>query len=332
MTLPTLPNQGATNWYAWASAVHAAVESGGGGGGGDAAQLSSDNTFTGANAFAFAPTVNAVAVATTNAPFFTGQVAIGVTSSSAPTLEEYPSQGAPKTFLIRDHLAVRRRLGVGGAEPSQRLPINFSTTMDGSALTNEQPVDKVVFQNTVTIKGDFTNETTWAMPSASHIFGANDFVVTGSAAGDAAGITNIYGRLSEVHVYAPGRTMSQITAFQTEAHIEASATGTNVTSLVAIQVKAPRNAGGGTLTNAYGIKIESPTVGTNRYAIHSSGVAAARFGGAVITARNTAPADAELITGELAIWYDSTSGASKLMVKAKQADGTVKTASLALTT
>jgi hypothetical protein len=53
-------------------------------------------------------------------------------------------------------------------------------------------------------------------------------------------------------------------------------------------------------------------------------------GGYYMTALNAAPADADVSTSEMAIWFDNTNGASKLMVKAKQADGTVKTASLAL--
>lgn len=46
--------------------------------------------------------------------------------------------------------------------------------------------------------------------------------------------------------------------------------------------------------------------------------------------KNSAPADAELSAGEVMLWFDSTNGASKLMVKAKQADGTVKTANIPL--
>jgi hypothetical protein len=45
----------------------------------------------------------------------------------------------------------------------------------------------------------------------------------------------------------------------------------------------------------------------------------------------TAPADADLVAGDCCLWFDSTNGAAKLMVKAKQADGTVKTAAIALT-
>lgn len=46
---------------------------------------------------------------------------------------------------------------------------------------------------------------------------------------------------------------------------------------------------------------------------------------------NAAPADASLATNELAFWFDSTVAASKLMIKAKDAAGTVVTGSVTLT-
>jgi sulfate adenylyltransferase subunit 1 (EFTu-like GTPase family) len=49
-----------------------------------------------------------------------------------------------------------------------------------------------------------------------------------------------------------------------------------------------------------------------------------------MTRKSSAPADADLATGELALWFDSTAGAAKLMVKAKDAGGTVRTATIAL--
>jgi hypothetical protein len=48
------------------------------------------------------------------------------------------------------------------------------------------------------------------------------------------------------------------------------------------------------------------------------------------TRKNSAPADAELSSGELALWFDSTNGAGKLMIKAKTANGTVVTGQVAL--
>ena len=43
-----------------------------------------------------------------------------------------------------------------------------------------------------------------------------------------------------------------------------------------------------------------------------------------------APADAELSNSELAYWFDDTAGAAKVMFKAKDAGGTVRTGSVSL--
>lgn len=53
--------------------------------------------------------------------------------------------------------------------------------------------------------------------------------------------------------------------------------------------------------------------------------------GHLITKKNSAPADSELAAGEMALWFDPTNGAAKLMIKAKTADGTVRTGSVSLT-
>jgi len=45
---------------------------------------------------------------------------------------------------------------------------------------------------------------------------------------------------------------------------------------------------------------------------------------------HAAPADADLNAGDMALWFDQTPGASKLMVKVKDSGGTVRTGSLAL--
>lgn len=50
--------------------------------------------------------------------------------------------------------------------------------------------------------------------------------------------------------------------------------------------------------------------------------------GTIVINQHAAPADADLSAGDCAIWFDQTNGAAKLMMKAKQADGTVKTGSV----
>jgi hypothetical protein len=53
---------------------------------------------------------------------------------------------------------------------------------------------------------------------------------------------------------------------------------------------------------------------------------------AVVVALHAAPADASLATGDCALWFDQTNGTAALNVKAKQADGTVKTATIPVIT
>lgn len=53
--------------------------------------------------------------------------------------------------------------------------------------------------------------------------------------------------------------------------------------------------------------------------------------GTFFTFVHAAPPDAEISAGQMFVWFDQTSGAAKLMVKAKDAGGTVRTGSLALT-
>jgi hypothetical protein len=50
-----------------------------------------------------------------------------------------------------------------------------------------------------------------------------------------------------------------------------------------------------------------------------------------IISRTSAPADAALSAGEVALWLDQTNGLSKLMVKGRSANGTVATGSVVLT-
>lgn len=45
---------------------------------------------------------------------------------------------------------------------------------------------------------------------------------------------------------------------------------------------------------------------------------------------NTEPADNTMVAGEAMLWLDSTNGSAKLMVKAKQVDGTIKTGAIPL--
>jgi hypothetical protein len=53
--------------------------------------------------------------------------------------------------------------------------------------------------------------------------------------------------------------------------------------------------------------------------------------GYLVVMVTAAPADAELAAGQVALWFDATNGAAKLMIKGKSANGTVVTGEVALT-
>lgn len=52
--------------------------------------------------------------------------------------------------------------------------------------------------------------------------------------------------------------------------------------------------------------------------------------GAVVIAAHATPDDADIATGQMALWFDQTPSASKFMIKAKDSDGTVVTGEVAL--
>jgi hypothetical protein len=53
--------------------------------------------------------------------------------------------------------------------------------------------------------------------------------------------------------------------------------------------------------------------------------------GAIVIAQHSAPADVDIATGQMALWFDQTPGAAKFMIKGKDSDGTVVTGEVALT-
>ncbi len=93
-------------------------------------------------------------------------------------------------------------------------------------------------------------------------------------------------------------------------------------------------AGGSAILDSRGgLYVFASDATANRAAFADTGqvtVARVSPNGYIVIATHAAPADAELAAGDCALWFDQTNGAAKLMVKAKQADGTVKTASVAL--
>jgi hypothetical protein len=66
--------------------------------------------------------------------------------------------------------------------------------------------------------------------------------------------------------------------------------------------------------------------------LDSGGATQSRFdkNGHFHTHKTSAPADADIANGSVALWFDSTNGAAKLMIKGRSANGTVVSGSVAL--
>ncbi|HEY0567433.1 MAG TPA: hypothetical protein VGD13_04775, partial [Xanthobacteraceae bacterium] len=96
----------------------------------------------------------------------------------------------------------------------------------------------------------------------------------------------------------------------------------------AITAKASADAKKGIVSRAF-----SATQGANLFEAQDS-AGAVKSGmnkaGYIFTVLNAAPADADLSANQAMIWFDSTNGAAKLMIKGKTADGTVVSGSVPL--
>jgi hypothetical protein len=90
--------------------------------------------------------------------------------------------------------------------------------------------------------------------------------------------------------------------------------------------------------NTAGISLEDSTDPDRKVVLDSdAGLDIVSAAGAVVMhlgqagfvlALHAAPADNVLAAGECGLWFDQTNGAAKLMLKARQADGTIKTGSV----
>jgi len=96
-----------------------------------------------------------------------------------------------------------------------------------------------------------------------------------------------------------------------------------ITDANGLHVYTPNVGGASVLTTAHGVRVDDQTAATTNYAIRT-GLGGLLFGS------KAALADAAIAASQFSLWLDDTNGAAKLMIKAKQADGTVKTAAIAL--
>lgn len=176
-------------------------------------------------------------------------------------------------------------LAIGGAVKGQkRTPFIGKVVIDGTTLGNEATdgTHKIGQTNVVTFTGGFTAEASRGVADPTFAWGANDFVITGTNAGDIAGLTNLWGRLSEVHLRSPGTTITDVFGLVGQANVAPEGTGTTVTGwLASLVATGPINHPGATVANAASLYVTSPAAGagTNRYAIYQGGDAPSRFNG-----------------------------------------------------
>lgn len=189
-------------------------------------------------------------------------------------------------------------LGVGGTEPSQRLPVNFTTTLAGFALTNSQPADKVVIPEQRRAQGRLHER---------------------DNGGDAVRVAHL--RPKRLHQdrfrrWRPDWHHERVRAAVRgshlgtgmDAHPRRGVAGRGTRRNIGYQHKrdiahrrsdhGPRNDGGGTVTAATGLRIDSPTIGTTKREIHATGTAESYFEGPVKTNNQRMDSGTGIIQGQ----------------------------------
>jgi hypothetical protein len=214
---------------------------------------------------------------------------------------------------------------------------------------------------------DLTAITTLARTSSTTIgSGLLRLYGTQSRAGlYSTGVANtLIGVLGEALTQQTGGT--SFNAIGVNALIQATAGA--IGSAYGFKAEAPTKGASGSISTYYGVHVSQPTVATTNYAIYTTGgttllnagtvgttalmvrgaasqtadlqqwqdsagavLARTNKAGYRIISRTAAPADADLAAGELTQWFDQTTGAAKLMIKGKNAAGTVVTGQVALT-
>lgn len=129
----------------------------------------------------------------------------------------------------------------------------------------------------------------------------------------------------------------------TNAFVRSTAQGSGTTGTLNFQIGTTTYA---QLTTAGQLLVNGAAAGTtllvvkapasqtvdNFQAQDSTGAVGFRLGGSnrMFVKQTSAPADANVNTSEFSLWLDDTAGAAKLMIKAKDSGGTVRTGSVTL--
>lgn len=184
-------------------------------------------------------------------------------------------------FQVRGTLIGQGVINYGN--PLTRIPMNNAVTIDGSTLTSAgAAADKVGSQNSVTFQGGFAAEASRGASNPGFLWGSNDFIRTGTTAGDISGVTDIQARLTEVHMSAPGANINNVSALVGEANVD-SVGGVVNNWLASVIARGPENRSTpkATISKAAALLINQiqPGTATEQWAIYAEGDGNVRLGG-----------------------------------------------------
>lgn len=231
---------------------------------------------------------------------------------------------ALKTIATGSMTAGSKKLMLTSGSFTAPVTVGFTAYVTGAGVGGGLPVKSKIVSITDSTHAELAAAASTTVSNvqvimtlaADHnfLFAANDFYTTGTAAGALSGIDNLFGRLTELHLYTPNSALRSIKAASSELNIEASAAGSTIGQAVAHEVSAIRNDAGAAITNAYGLLIHgaAPAKTTNAYALYIDGGGKTKFTGPT-TLAGTASADTPLTlqaplapTGKLLNGYDVT--------------------------
>lgn len=161
--------------------------------------------------------------------------------------------------------------GLFSAETSVRIPMAANPVISGPAAVASGSSNTVGFVLAPSVTGDFTGITG---EDAGYWWGLNVFAKTGAGASDAAGLTNLYGGLIELAVLKASGTVPVARGMETGVSLFGAAAGATITQAESLRVSAPtkkNGATGGAITTAYGLFVETVSVGSTNFSLFVDG-------------------------------------------------------------
>lgn len=167
-----------------------------------------------------------------------------------------------------------------------RIPFGLTLDINGATLDpGGKAADKVGSQLNVNFRGDFTNETTIGATDAGFLWGADDYITTGAATNDLKGITDFWGRETEIHLGAPGAALNTLKGLHTEAAVESTAAGAHVVAAMGHHItnlKINGSPAGTTVGTWYGLLIDAPTQASTNWGLYVNGQSPSGFNGDIL--------------------------------------------------